>query len=482
MTRGNVRVRFAPSPTGYIHIGNARTALFNYLHARGTQGAFILRIEDTDTERSRRKYEEALIEDLRWLGLDWDEGPYIGGPFAPYRQSERIEIYRRYLEELICEDKAYRCYCTPSELEARRKEALAAGRPVVYDGRCARLSAAERARFEAEGRPFTYRYRLPHEKIVIDDVVRGRVVFDTSLDGDVIIWKSDDLPTFHFAVTIDDALMEISLVLRGEGHLPNAPIQVLLARDLGFRVPGFAHMSQTVAPGGAKISKRRGGMALRDFRESGHLPEALANYIALLGWSPRRSDEVFTVAEAVSLFDVTQLTKASASFDKDKFSFVCRRHMQAADPARLAGLAGPFLERSGLEVPDAPYLRRLLDIARHRAEKCADFPGLLRPYLAEPVLGEEAMGILREQGALEVLEVLAKRLQAAAGTGEDALRTAFEETSERTGRKGRGLYMPVRVALTGSVKGAEIMEIVPVLGMERVIRRLRAAIAAVAIG
>ena len=307
-------------------------------------------------------------------------------------------------------------------------------------------------------------------------------MFDTSLDGDVIIWKSDGLPTFHFAVTVDDALMEISLVLRGEGHLPNAPIQVLLARDLGFLAPGFAHMSQTLAPGGGKISKRRGGMSLREFRESGCLPEALANYIALLGWSPRRSDEVFTIEEAVSLFDVTQLTKASASFDPGKFSFVCRRHMQAADPARLADLAGPFLEKSELEAPDASYLRRVLAIARHRAEKCADFPDLLRPYLAEPVLGEEAMEILREQGALEVLEVFAERLQAAADTGEEALKAAFEETRERTGRKGRGLYMPVRVALTGTVTGAEIVEIVPVLGVERVTARLRAAIEAVAAG
>ncbi len=475
MGAGSVRVRFAPSPTGYIHVGNARTALFNYLYARRSQGAFVLRIEDTDAARSRPEYEQALIEDLRWLGLAWDEGPDVGGPFGPYRQSERLDVYREHLEDLLAQDKAYACFCLPEELEARRKGALAEGKAPAYDGRCARLSPGEVAALEASGRPKSYRYRIPGAKVVIEDLVRGRVEFDTSLSGDPVIWKSDGFPTFHFSVTVDDALMRVTCVLRGEGHLPNAPIQVLLARDLAHEPPQFAHMSQTLAPGGGKISKRRGGMTLRDFREDGVLPEALANYIALLGWSPRKDDEFFTLDEAAALFDIHNLTKSPAYFDLDKFAFLCRRHMQAAAPGRLAIIARPFLREAGFEAPDDDLLVRLAGIARERAASVSQFPELLRPYLVPPSYDAAALEELRKPGARDVLLTVARVLEEAGSCDQKVLREAFESARALTGLKGSGLYMPARIALTGTASGPEITEVVPVLGGRPSIDRLRAA-------
>ena len=472
MSDTKARVRFAPSPTGFLHIGNARTALFNYLYARSTGGSFILRVEDTDLERSDRKYEDALIEDLRWLGLEWDEGPDIGGPVGPYRQSERLDVYRKYLDRLLVAGKAYPCFCTPEELDARREEAMAAGKPVVYDGRCGRLSSADRLRLDAEGRPISYRYRVPDEKVIIEDLVRGQVEFDGALIGDTVIMKSDGMPTFHFGVAVDDALMGVTCVLRGEGHLPNAPVQAFLAKDLGFAPPLFAHMSQTLSPEGGKLSKRKGAMSLREFRERGYLPEAVVNYMALLGWSPGNNVEFLTLADAIRLFDVRGLTKSAALFDQQKFAFICRQHMHAADPARLADLAAPILAKAAIRVDDRERLTRLVTLARERAEKVEDFPELIRPYVEMPAFDEGGMAVLAEDGATEVLRVFAERLKAQGGATEPFVRLAFKETQGATGKKGRSLYMPVRVALTGSTTGPEIVEIVPILGLGEVVRRL----------
>ncbi|MHC4712123.1 MAG: glutamate--tRNA ligase [Planctomycetota bacterium] len=478
MAPDTVRVRFAPSPTGYLHVGNARTALFNYLYARSSGGSLIIRIEDTDAARSRPEFERALLEDLRWLGLDWDEGPDVGGPFEPYRQSERLEIYRRQLDKLLHEGKAYPCFCLPDELDARRKAALSQGRAPAYDGRCAGLSAEQIRSRERRGCPKSYRYRLPDTKVIIDDMVRGRVEFDTGLMGDTVIWKSDSFPTFHFSVTVDDALMDVTCVLRGEGHLPNAPVQSLLARDLGYQPPAFAHMSQTLAPDGGKISKRRGGMTLRDFREAGCLPEALLNYIALLGWSPRKRDEFLSLDEAIGLFRVRDLVKSPAYFDKAKFSYICRRHMQAADPQRLARLAAPFMESAGLPAGNEGALARTVAVVQGRAETVSQLPGLVRPYLVAPTYDTDALEALRAPGAAKVLAIVAEQLAQQAGVDEKNLRVAFEAAREATGLKGRALYVPVRVALTGSHKGPEITEIVTVFGGRETAGRLRAALRA----
>ncbi len=469
-----VRVRFAPSPTGYLHIGNARTALFNYLYARHTGGAFVLRIEDTDVERSKREYETALVKDLRWLGLEWDEGPDVGGPFAPYRQSERLGIYNEYLNRLIGEDKAYKCYCTGDELQARRDAAMAEGRTPEYDGRCARLSREDVAQFENSGRAFTYRYRVPEKQVIVRDLVRGDVEFDTALIGDPVIMKSDGTPTFHYAVTVDDALMEITCVLRGEGHLPNAPIQVVLAEDIGFAAPEFAHMSQTLAPDGGKLSKRRGAMSLGDFREKGYLPEALVNYMALLGWSPGGNREVLSLAEAAELFEVGNLTKSAAYFDPQKFAYICRRHMQSAEGQYLARLGRAFLDKEGLAVDDEA-LARLVEMARERMEKLEDLPALVRQYTGRLELDADARTALQEETAAGVLTDFTVRLAAAGSVDEAAVKAAFKATQAATETKGKSLYMPVRAALTGSTSGAEILEIMPILGLEEVLSRLEGA-------
>lgn len=469
------RVRFAPAPAGYLHVGNVRPALFNYLYARRSGGTFILRIEDTDRVRSSHEYEQCILEDLLWLGLEWDEGPTIGGPHAPYRQSERTEVYREHLNALITRDRVYRCYCTQPELDARRAAARLAGRPPIYDRRCAELADIERADFEKEGRPFTWRYRVPARKVIIDDLVRGHVEFNTGLIGDTVIWKSDDTPAFHLATTVDDALMDVACVLRGEGQMPNTPIQILLATDLGFAPSQFAHISQALSPGGGKLSRHSGAWSLRRLRERGYLPEAVANFIALLGW-PAGGREVFTLEEAARIFQVKDLSKAAVTLDPKRLSHISRAHMRRATPARLAALAWQVLEEAGLHVEEEAYLVRLCEFARLEAEKIEDFPSILRPFIVEPEPDEAARNALAAPGAREVMEAVFHHLSATGRADAEEVKSAMAEASAATGRTGHDLYAPVRAALIGSVIGAQVAEIVPVLGLERALARLHEAV------
>jgi glutamyl-tRNA synthetase len=288
-----MRVRFAPSPTGLLHVGNARTALFNWLLARGRGGTFVLRIEDTDVERSTPESEQGILNDLRWLGLDWDEGPDVGGPHGPYRQSERLDLYRSYAHELVEQGHAYHCFCSAEQLEADRRAALESGRPPQYSGRCRDLSPSTAAERLASGHPAVVRFRVPQGRTVaFQDVVRGTVQFETEVIGDPVLVRSDGHPAYNFAVVIDDALMEITHVVRGEDHISNTPRQVLLYEALKFQPPVFAHLALVLGPDHTPLSKRHGATSVSEFRTRGYLPEALVNYLALLGWSPGGGDEV----------------------------------------------------------------------------------------------------------------------------------------------------------------------------------------------
>ena len=465
------RVRFAPSPTGYIHVGNARTALFNWMFARKTGGTFILRIEDTDRERSSAEYERALIEDLCWLGLSWDEGPDVGGQHGPYRQSERLDVYHEFAGALLDDGKAYHCYCAPEDLRARRDAALASGEALGYDNRCRHLSTRERASFEAKGLKPSIRFVVPETEIVVEDLVRGTCSFDASLIGDFVIQKADGTPTYHFGVVVDDALMDITHVIRGEGHLPNTPLHVLLYEALGKRPPAFAHMSHTVGEGG-KLSKRSGAFSIRAYREAGCLPEALANYLALLGWHPKRRRETFRVEEVTGDFDLGDLSHASAHYDGKKMDFVARYHMQRKDPAEISRLARPFFEAAGLTGLDAAMLETVCAVARTGARTLTDVAETAASFLKPPSRGCEEMRYLAEQPRKELLCALRDEITALDDLSADDFHRCIEAVGKRLGMKGRDLFHPIRLALTGVGKGPDLAAVAAALGNGEVTRRL----------
>src|SRR5881409_261482 len=350
-----MRVRFAPSPTGQLHVGNVRTALFNWLLARGQNGTFILRIEDTDVERSTRDSETAIVRDLRWLGLDWDEGPDIGGAHGPYRQSERLHLYQSYAKELLTAEQAYYCFCSAAQLETDRQEALAAGRPPHYAGTCRRLSRDQAAARIAAGERPAIRFRVPEGRdVVFADAVRGDVRFHTDVIGDPVIVRADGHPAYNFAVVVDDALMEVSDVIRGEDHISNTPLQLLLYEALGFTPPRFAHLALVMGPDHSPLSKRHGATAVGEFRAKGYLSEAMVNYLALIGWSPGNDDELLPVDELARRFSLDRVGHSAGVFDEEKLAWANRHYLKVADPPRLAELSVPYFVANGVAMnPDS---------------------------------------------------------------------------------------------------------------------------------
>src|SRR5438445_5682538 len=344
-----VRVRFAPSPTGQLHIGNVRTALFNWLFARQKGGAFILRIEDTDLERSEARYETQLIEDLKWLGIDWDEGPDVGGPYPPYRQSDKMDVYRGYAERLINGQKAYYCFCTAEELERDRQQAMAEQRQPNYSGKCWNLDRAEAQRRLAAGEPAAIRLRIPEHPIRFHDIVRGDVEFSNEVVSDPIIVRSSGMPVYNYVVVIDDADMKITHVIRGDDHISNTPKQVAVYEALGLPAPEFAHLSTILGPDRERLSKRHGATSVANFREMGILPEALMNYLALLGWAPSGGDrEIFSPEELVREFSLERVTPSPAVFDMEKLHWLNRHYIKAADPKRIEQIARAYFVDAGL--------------------------------------------------------------------------------------------------------------------------------------
>ncbi len=343
-----MRVRFAPSPTGHLHVGNARTALFNWLLARHAGGTFILRIEDTDVERSTRESELAIMDDLRWMGLTWDEGVEVGGPLGPYRQSERLQIYADHTQQLLATEKAYYCFCSAEKLEAERQAMLKQGLPPKYAGTCRAIASEDAASRVADGEKAVVRLRVPAgREVVFDDVVRGKVAFHTDVIGDPVLVRSDGMPAYNFAVVIDDALMHVTHVVRGEDHISNTPRQVLLYEAFGWQPPTFAHLSLVMGPDHSPLSKRHGATSVAEFRAKGYLPEALVNYLALIGWSPGEGEELLRLDELARRFDLSKVAHSAGVFDEDKLAWVNRHYLKSATPERLVTLSMPLLrERS----------------------------------------------------------------------------------------------------------------------------------------
>jgi nondiscriminating glutamyl-tRNA synthetase len=470
-----MRLRFAPSPTGQLHVGNARTALFNWLLARGSGSELVLRIEDTDVERSTAESEAAILRDLRWLGLDWNEGPDVGGPCGPYRQSERLHLYGSYAKEMLGAGAAYYCFCTPAELEADRAADLAAGRPVRYSGRCRAtpLQAAEE-RIAAGERP-AVRFRVPEDReIVFSDIVRGDVRFRTDIIGDPIIVRADGTPAYNFAVVIDDALMAITHVIRGEDHISNTPRQVLLYETLGFTPPAFAHLSLVLGPDHAPLSKRHGATSVAEFRSKGYLPEALVNYLALVGWSPAEGGaeaELMPAAELARRFSLDAVNKSAGIFDEEKLAWVNRHYLKLASPERLAELAIGFFKSAGVVMtPDArglEFLASAMPIASGAVDRLDQVPGRLSTLfdyspertLTDPIVADE----MRADAARSVVRALAEHLTTAPRLDRERFRAVANDVKVKTGQKARGLFHPIRIALTGRAEGPELDLVVPAI-------------------
>ncbi len=454
-----VRVRIAPSPTGFAHLGTASTALYNVLYARQHQGTFALRIDDTDIERNRPEYEQLIYEALHWLGLDWDEGPDKGGPYAPYRQSERIDLYKQHAVKLLAEGKAYKCFCTPEELEAERRHAQAEKRPYKYSRRC--LIDPPKDRME-----FTVRFKVPGGEIKFTDMIRGEMTFDAGLIGDFILVKSDGYPTYQFASPVDDATMKISHVIRGEEHLSNTPYQLMIIDALGYERPdAFAHMPLILAKDGAKLSKRKHPESnLMLYREQGYLPEALINYLALLGWNPGTAQEIFTFDQLMRVFSFDRVQHAGARFDWEKLNWINGEWIRGMDDAELAKRLAQFLPSL-----DEPTIMRAVPALKTRMTKLADATEYLDYLTQDP-----------ETPALDPDSV--ERLKLAAQAIKDVhwqpepIEHALEEVVARTGISKNKLYTPIRLALTGKKVSLPIHYTLALLPREAALERINRAI------
>ncbi len=476
-----MRVRFAPSPTGRLHVGNARTALFNWLLARGSGGTFILRIEDTDTERSTRESEHAILQDIRWLGLDWDEGPDVGGPRGPYRQSERLGLYASYAKELVEKGHAYYCFCSKEQLDAARQAELAAGRPARYAGTCRRLTRERADARVAAGEKPVIRFRIPADRdVVFRDIVRGDVRFHTDVLGDPVIVRADGGPAYNFAVVVDDALMGVTHVVRGEDHISNTPRQILLYEALGFDPPAFAHLALVMGPDHSPLSKRHGATSVAEFRSKGYLPEALVNYLALIGWSPRGAGEATTAGENNELVPARELARrfsleavghSAGVFDEEKLAWVNRHYLKEADAARIAQLSVEHFRRAGVEMtPDAgamAFLASVMPIATGSVDRLDQVPArlwFLFEFSAEAALREAHIrDEMQDEAAQAVVRALAEELAQASRLDRDRFRAAANAVKAKTGQKGRALFHPIRVALTGRVEGPELDLAIPAI-------------------
>jgi nondiscriminating glutamyl-tRNA synthetase len=473
----SLRVRFAPSPTGWLHVGGARTAYFNWLFARQHGGVFVVRVEDTDVQRSSAESESGVLDDLAWLGLDWDEGPDRGGALGPYRQSERMALYREWGERLVAQGAAYPCFCTDAELEVRRQAALAAGRPPQYDGHCRSLSLAERAALRAEGRPESLRFAVPLKDWVLDDLVRGEVRFPAGMVGDFVLLRSSGLPTYNFACVVDDAAMRISHVIRAEEHLPNTARQLMLYAACSLDPPRFAHVPLILNADRSKMSKRSGeaAVAVGDWRRAGFVPEALLSYLALLGFHPGDDREILSREELLQAFDLSRVGKSGSVFDPDKLRWVNAHYLHHAAPERLLAWAGPFLPPAAAGQPPE-RLAALLHAVRGNLATLADLPGELVPFLDGPLAFEpEARAALEAGRARELCAALADALEGLAEWRGEAVKSAIQSVGRALALKGRDLFQAPRAALTGRTHGPELPLVAELLGRERCVARLRAA-------
>ncbi|MDQ0209245.1 glutamate--tRNA ligase [Alkalicoccobacillus murimartini] len=480
----NVRVRFAPSPTGHLHIGGARSALFNYLFARNQGGKFILRIEDTDQARNVEQAKEKLLDSLKWLGMDWDESIDIGGEYGPYSSMERVDIYKEYVQQLVDEGKAYYCYMTSEELEEERAAQLARGEAPKYSGRDRDLTPEQRQAYEDKGLKPVVRFRVPQGQVVkIEDAVRGDVSFETDGIGDFVIARTDGIPMYNFAVVIDDQLMKISHVIRAEEHLSNTPRQALVFEAFGWTKPTFAHASLILNPDRQKMSKRDESIIqfVEQYKELGYLPEALVNFLALLGWSPVGEEEIFTLDELSDQFSLERVSKAPAVFDTDKLAWMNNQYIQAAPLEKVIDLALPHLIKAGRISEDLDETRKewagkLIGLYQEQLHYGAEIVELTELFFKQEIeYNEEAKAVLVEEQVPEVLNHFLSELEEVEAFTAPHIKAAIKATQKATGHKGKKLFMPIRVAATGQTHGPELPDTIELLGKATISARLTQA-------
>jgi len=477
MSNKPVRVRFAPSPTGFLHVGGARTALFNWLFARHHDGAFILRIEDTDRTRYQPEALEDIMEGLRWLGLDWDEGPEVGGDYGPYFQSQRLHIYREYAQKLVDEGHAYKCYCSPERLALMREEQRRRGDPNVgYDRHCRHLTATERAEYEALGIVPVVRLKVPLEgQTSFHDVLHGDITVDNARLDDLVLLKSDGYPTYHLANVVDDHLMEISHIMRADEWLPSVPKHVLLYHAFGWEIPVYAHLPIILAPTGkGKLSKRHGGVAVHEFRREGYLPEAMVNFLALVGWAYDDKTEFFTHQELIERFGLAGVSKSPAAFSYDKLDWMNGTYIRQLELDDLAERLMPFL--TGADLPaDLATVRRIVPLVQERLKKLAEVVEWTDFFFTAELDYDPQLLIGNKMTAAESLAALRKARETLAALpdfGEETLEKALRALVEELGLKARQLFGIIRVAATGKKVAPPLFGTLSVLGQERVLERL----------
>lgn len=468
-----VRVRFAPSPTGLLHLGSVRTALFNYLFARSSGGKFILRMEDTDKERSLSTYEKDIIDGLKWAGILWDEGPEVGGPFAPYYQSKRLNIYIKYIEKLKEKGLIYYCWCTDNDLDFKRKENLKRGIPPRYDGKCRNLKEEEIEKFKSQGREPTVRFKMPDEILKVEDLIRGEVTFDTSLIGDFIILKQDGLPTFLFANAIDDATMKINYVIRGEDHLSNTPRQIAIYKALNFDIPKFAHITLILATDKSKLSKRYGAVSLIEYRNLGYLKEALLNYLILLGYSP--SKEILTLEEMIDEFSFDRFQKSGSIFDIKKLNSLNNYYIKKKDVKEIVDLSLPYFAKDGFINLSEEKIQKIVNIAREGANTLQDIPVNSKTLIDEELIFEEEKTTkLKSEKAKKILSELYNEFTYLYNFNEDNILLLLKNISLNKNISTKELFSTLRLSLTAQEKGPELHKIIYIFGKEKTLKRIKA--------
>lgn len=478
-----IRVRYAPSPTGHLHIGNARTALFNYLFARNQNGKLIIRIEDTDQKRNIEGGEESQLKYLKWLGIDWDESVDVGGEYGPYRQSERLDIYKTYYQKLLDKGLAYKCYCTEEELEAEREEQMKQGIAPRYLGKCRHLTDEDRKRLEAEGRKPSIRFKVPEGKTyTFNDIVKGEVTFESKDIGDFVIVKKDGMPLYNFAVVIDDHLMKITHVLRGDDHISNTPKQLMIYEAFGWEAPTFGHMTLIVNENHKKLSKRDETIIqfIEQYEELGYLPEALFNFISLLGWSPGGEEEIFSREELIKIFDPKRLSKSPAVFDKQKLAWMNNQYVKKLDLDEAVNLSLPHLQKAGRvsENPGAEemeFVRKLVALYQEQMSYGAEIVPLSELFFRDEISYEgEVQEVLQEEQVPDVLNAFLSEIKNLENFEASEIKAAIKRVQKATGAKGKKLFMPIRAAVTGQTHGPELPNTIELLGKEKVIQRIEA--------
>ncbi|WEG73194.1 glutamate--tRNA ligase [Vagococcus intermedius] len=483
-----VRVRYAPSPTGHLHIGNARTALFNYLYAKHHDGDFIIRIEDTDLKRNIEGGEKSQLENLAWLGMDWAESPENPGEYGPYRQSERKDIYLPLIDQLLASNLAYKCYATEEELEAMREEQQARGEMPRYNGMCANLTAEEQSAYEAEGRQAVVRFRVPQNKeYTFTDLVKGDITFESSsVGGDFVILKRDGMPTYNFAVAVDDHMMAITHVLRGDDHIANTPKQLMIYEAFGWEAPVFGHMTLIInSETGKKLSKRDETILqfIEQYRELGYLPEAMFNFIALLGWSPVGEEEIFSPEQIIEMFDSNRLSKSPAAFDAKKLEWVNNQYIKTLDLDVLTDMALPFLIKENRVEADPSaeklaWVKKLVSLYQPQMSYAAEIVALSELFFGDhPVVDEVAKEVLAGETVPTVLRAFKEQIASLEEFDVPAIKAAIKAVQKETGVKGKNLFMPIRVAVSGEMHGPELGDTIVLLGKEKTLDHLTKALA-----